>query len=74
LELKLRQYETGRRFCDAIVADGGPQALAGACSEAAALPTMEELQQPAKWLRRTRAHRGASRTKASRTHVPPVTS
>jgi coenzyme F420 biosynthesis associated uncharacterized protein len=70
LELKLRQYEIGRRFCDAIVADGGPQALAGAWSEAAALPTMEELQQPAKWLRRTRA----SRDKASRTHVPPVTS
>jgi coenzyme F420 biosynthesis associated uncharacterized protein len=69
LELKLRQYETGRRFCDAIVADGGPQALAGAWSEPAALPTMEELQQPAKWLRRTRTRRG----KASRTHVPPVT-
>ena len=24
LELKLRQYETGRRFCDAVVAAGGP--------------------------------------------------
>ena len=23
LELKMRQYETGRRFCDAVVADGG---------------------------------------------------
>src|SRR5262249_3259547 len=70
LELKLRQYEIGRRFCDAIVADGGPQALGGAWSEAAALPTMEELQQPAKWLQRTRARRG----NAARTHVPPVTS
>ena len=27
LELKLRQYEVGRRFCDAVVAGGGPQAL-----------------------------------------------
>ena len=70
LELKLRQYEIGRRFCDAVVADGGPQALAGAWSEPAALPTMDELQQPGKWLRRTRAGRG----KASRTRVPPVTS
>jgi coenzyme F420 biosynthesis associated uncharacterized protein len=70
LELKLRQYEIGRRFCDAIVADGGPQALAGAWSDADALPTMEELQQPAKWLRRTRTRGG----QASRTHVPPVTS
>ena len=70
LELKLRQYEIGRRFCDAVVADGGPRALAGAWSEPAALPTMDELQQPGKWLRRTRAGRG----KASRTRVPPVTS
>ena len=32
LELKLRQYEIGRRFCDAVVAEGGPQALARAWS------------------------------------------
>jgi coenzyme F420 biosynthesis associated uncharacterized protein len=70
LELKLRQYEIGRRFCDAIVADGGPPALARAWREPAALPTMDELRQPAEWLRRTRPRRG----KASRTHVPPVTS
>jgi coenzyme F420 biosynthesis associated uncharacterized protein len=70
LELKLRQYEIGRRFCDAIVADAGPRALAGAWSEPAALPTMDELREPARWLRRTRPRRG----KASRTHVPPVTS
>ena len=30
LELKLRQYQTGRRFCDAVVAAGGPLALARA--------------------------------------------
>jgi coenzyme F420 biosynthesis associated uncharacterized protein len=70
LELKLRQYEIGRRFCDAIVAEGGPLALAGAWSGPAALPTMDELRQPADWLRRTRPRRG----QASRTHVPPVTS
>jgi coenzyme F420 biosynthesis associated uncharacterized protein len=70
LELKLRQYEMGRRFCDAVVAEGGPQALAGAWSEPAALPTMAELQQPERWLGRTRTRRG----EASRTHVPPVTS
>jgi coenzyme F420 biosynthesis associated uncharacterized protein len=70
LELKLRQYEMGRRFCDAIVADGGPRALAGAFRGPAAMPTMDELQQPDRWLRRTRARRG----EVSRTHVPPVTS
>src|ERR1700680_1767801 len=32
LELKLRQYEVGRRFCDAVVSDGGPRALARAWS------------------------------------------
>ena len=30
LELKLRQYEEGRRFCDAVVREAGPQALARA--------------------------------------------
>ena len=25
LEMKMRQYEVGRRFCDAVVADGGPR-------------------------------------------------
>src|SRR5207244_4225851 len=30
LELKLRQYEVGRRFCDAVVASEGPLALARA--------------------------------------------
>ncbi len=31
-EMKMRQYEVGRRFCDAVVADGGPGALARAWS------------------------------------------
>jgi coenzyme F420 biosynthesis associated uncharacterized protein len=70
LELKLRQYELGRRFCDAVVSDGGPQALARAWSGPAALPTMAELNQPAKWLARTRVPLDLS----GRTHVPPVTS
>jgi uncharacterized protein (DUF2342 family) len=53
LELKLRQYEIGRRFCDAVVREGGPQALARAWSGPDALPTSEELQTPAEWLART---------------------
>jgi coenzyme F420 biosynthesis associated uncharacterized protein len=70
LELKLRQYELGRRFCDAVVSDGGPQALARAWSGAEALPTMAELNEPAKWLARMRGPLDLS----GRTHVPPVTS
>ena len=54
LELKLRQYELGRRFCDAVVADGGPQTLALAWSAPQALPSTEELEQPARWVARMR--------------------
>ena len=52
LELKLRQYQVGRRFCDAVVADGGPAALALAWSGPEALPSADELERPAQWLAR----------------------
>ncbi|MGO9321719.1 MAG: zinc-dependent metalloprotease [Solirubrobacteraceae bacterium] len=52
LELKLRQYEMGRRFCDAVVDAGGPQALALAWSGPDALPTPAELEQPSLWIAR----------------------
>ncbi|MGH2853340.1 MAG: zinc-dependent metalloprotease [Solirubrobacteraceae bacterium] len=53
LELKLRQYEEGRRFCDAVVLAGGPSALARAWRSADDLPTAAELQAPDTWLART---------------------
>jgi coenzyme F420 biosynthesis associated uncharacterized protein len=56
LELKLRQYEEGRRFCDAVVAAGGeqgPQLLARAWRSPADLPTTAELAAPEAWLART---------------------
>jgi putative hydrolase len=52
LELKLRQYEVGRRFCDAVVHAGGPNALAVAWRSPAELPTTQELAEPALWLER----------------------
>jgi coenzyme F420 biosynthesis associated uncharacterized protein len=52
LELKMRQYENGRRFCDAVVAAGGPQTLAKAWSGPEALPTAAELEAPELWLAR----------------------
>jgi uncharacterized protein (DUF2342 family) len=52
LELKLRQYETGRRFCDAVVTAAGPQALARVWSGPEALPSAEELELPALWTAR----------------------
>jgi uncharacterized protein (DUF2342 family) len=53
LEMKLRQYEVGRRFCDAVVEQGGRQALARVWSGPEQLPSSAELQDPAAWLART---------------------
>jgi putative hydrolase len=55
LELKLRQYEIGRRFCDAVVRDGGREALARVWSGPEALPTTIELGEPSRWLERMAA-------------------
>jgi coenzyme F420 biosynthesis associated uncharacterized protein len=55
LELKLRQYEVGRRFCDAVVEAAGPEGLALAWRDAASLPSAAELERPADWLARVRA-------------------
>jgi coenzyme F420 biosynthesis associated uncharacterized protein len=52
LELKLRQYQIGRSFCDAVVAAGGPPALARAWQSPATLPRPEELERPDDWLAR----------------------
>jgi uncharacterized protein (DUF2342 family) len=54
LELKLRQYEVGRRFCDAVVHEGGPETLAVAWRSPQELPTAAELAEPALWLARIR--------------------
>jgi coenzyme F420 biosynthesis associated uncharacterized protein len=53
LELKLRQYEIGKRFCDAVVARGGIAALNRARAGPEALPTLAELDDPLAWLART---------------------
>ena len=53
LDLKLRQYEQGKRFCDAVVAKGGVTALQHVFSGPAALPSLAELDDPDAWLERT---------------------
>jgi coenzyme F420 biosynthesis associated uncharacterized protein len=60
LDLKLRQYEQGKRFCDAIVDKAGPEALRRLFSSAETLPTLEELDRPGAWLERTAAPASAS--------------
>jgi coenzyme F420 biosynthesis associated uncharacterized protein len=52
LELKLRQYEQGKYFCDTLVRERGTAALTQLWSGPEALPTMAELRDPAVWLAR----------------------
>jgi coenzyme F420 biosynthesis associated uncharacterized protein len=53
LDLKMRQYEQGKRFCDAVVKQGGVAALHHVFSSPEALPTLRELNDPRAWLERT---------------------
>jgi coenzyme F420 biosynthesis associated uncharacterized protein len=60
MDLKLRQYEQGKRFCDAIVAEAGVDALHHVFSGPEALPTLRELGDPRAWLERTGPQRAAA--------------
>jgi coenzyme F420 biosynthesis associated uncharacterized protein len=55
LEMKLRQYELGQRFCEAVVARAGPEALAQLWIGPEHLPSMDELKDPGQWLGRVAA-------------------
>jgi coenzyme F420 biosynthesis associated uncharacterized protein len=52
-DVKLRQYELGKRFADAVVAEAGIEGLNRVWSDAAALPTLAELDRPGDWVART---------------------
>ena len=52
MDLKLRQYEQGKAFCDAIAAAGGDAALQTLWSSADRLPSAAELLDPERWLER----------------------
>ena len=53
LEAKLRQYEDGKRFCDAVAAAAGPVALHTVFDGREQLPTVAELRDADAWMRRT---------------------
>lgn len=55
LDLKLRQYEIGKGFCDAVVAEGGLELLNRAWQSPAALPVLAELESPEAWIARAPA-------------------
>jgi coenzyme F420 biosynthesis associated uncharacterized protein len=52
-DVKLRQYELGKRFADAVVAEAGIDGLNRVWSDPGALPTLAELERPGDWLART---------------------
>jgi coenzyme F420 biosynthesis associated uncharacterized protein len=52
LEMKLKQYERGKIFCDEIVRVGGREALRHLFAAPETLPTLAEIEDPAGWLRR----------------------
>jgi coenzyme F420 biosynthesis associated uncharacterized protein len=51
INLKLRQYEIGEKFCDAVTAAGGD--VNRVWDGPAMMPSMAELREPRSWLRRT---------------------
>jgi coenzyme F420 biosynthesis associated uncharacterized protein len=53
LDLKMRQYVVGKRFCDAVERDWGIEGLNRAWSGPEQLPTLSELGDPPAWVRRT---------------------
>ena len=53
LEMKMKQYELGRAFCDHVVDAGGIQALNRVWSDPGSLPTLGEIEAPDLWLERT---------------------
>jgi coenzyme F420 biosynthesis associated uncharacterized protein len=52
LDMKIRQYEQGKLFCDAVVAEAGMPALNRVWESPEALPTPRELEHPSEWLTR----------------------
>ncbi|MGH2910759.1 MAG: zinc-dependent metalloprotease [Solirubrobacteraceae bacterium] len=53
MEMKLQQYEQGKAFCDAVVEHAGPRALPHLFSSPEALPTLDEITDPGRWIARS---------------------
>jgi coenzyme F420 biosynthesis associated uncharacterized protein len=57
MDLKLRQYEQGKAFCDGVVERAGIAGLNRVWDAPDALPSIPELDDPAGWLARTEQRR-----------------
>ncbi|HYI45584.1 MAG TPA: zinc-dependent metalloprotease [Actinomycetota bacterium] len=55
LEMKLRQYELGQRFCDEVVSREGSGALTHLWQDPDHLPNLDELRNPGLWIARVAA-------------------
>ena len=60
LDIKLRQYELGKRFCDAVVKEAGIEGLNVVWRAPEMLPSARELEHPGEWLDRTGPGRAAA--------------
>jgi uncharacterized protein (DUF2342 family) len=52
LDLKLAQYQQGEAFVNAVVAERGIQFAGRVWERPENLPTMDEIRDPAQWIRR----------------------
>jgi coenzyme F420 biosynthesis associated uncharacterized protein len=52
-DVKLRQYELGKKFADAVAAEAGIEGLNRVWVSPQAFPSIDELQHPSSWLKRT---------------------
>jgi coenzyme F420 biosynthesis associated uncharacterized protein len=59
MDMKLRQYELGKKFCDAVAKAGGIAALNRVWEGPAQMPTLAELEAPDAWMARTGPARAA---------------
>ena len=59
MDMKLRQYELGKQFCDAVAKAGGITALNRVWEGPAQMPTLAELEDPDTWMGRTGPARAA---------------
>ncbi len=52
MDAKLRQYEQGERFIEAVETIGGPGLLARVWEAPDRLPTLDEIRDPSAWVAR----------------------
>src|SRR3954453_8431874 len=59
-EMKMRQYEQGKRFCDAVASSHGIETLNKVWESPESIPTLAEIEDPAAWVARIADCRAAA--------------